>query len=208
MIVKESVTPAVVVSTRTTTICQGSEIIFTATPENAGLQPIYQWQVNGFNVGSNASTFRSNRLINNDEVKVLLTGNAPCSVPSAVSSNVLTINVTEPSAVITFSPAVVTIPPGGAIQLNPRITGIYASLLWTPSSGLNNPTIVHPIASPASAITYLLQVMDGNGCVAENHISLKINGGLHIPNSFTPNGDGNNDVFRIPTGRTKHFSGI
>ena len=37
-------------------ICAGSSVTFTATPSAGVSSPLYQWQVNGVNVGSNSST--------------------------------------------------------------------------------------------------------------------------------------------------------
>lgn len=43
---------------------------------------------------------------------------------------------------------------------------------WTPSAGLDNPTIANPSAFPTSTTTYTVYVTDGNGC--ENNASVTI----------------------------------
>jgi hypothetical protein len=74
--------------------CQGTSLSFLAIPTNGGTSPIYQWQVNGLNVGSNSNTFTTNTLANNDQVHVFMTGSG-CSSPPSIVSNTLNINITQ-----------------------------------------------------------------------------------------------------------------
>jgi hypothetical protein len=87
-----------------TTICQGTNTNFSATPVNGGTNPSYQWQINGINVGSNSSTFNTSALLNGDVVTCLLTSNAACPSPTSVTSNAIsmTVNtVAAPTVIIT-----------------------------------------------------------------------------------------------------------
>ncbi|MDO8366634.1 MAG: gliding motility-associated C-terminal domain-containing protein, partial [Saprospiraceae bacterium] len=56
-----------------------------------------------------------------------------------------------------------------------------------------------PVASPDTSTTFILVVTDGNGCrdSAEYRVFVCDKSLIHIPNAFTPNGDGANDVFRV-----------
>jgi gliding motility-associated-like protein len=60
-----------------------------------------------------------------------------------------------------------------------------------------------------ASLKYKLDVVATNGCSASKEAVIKVVTELNMPNSFTPNGDGKNDVFRIPPGVTmqlKDFS--
>ncbi|MGH2564169.1 MAG: T9SS type B sorting domain-containing protein, partial [Ginsengibacter sp.] len=76
--------------------------------------------------------------------------------------------------------------------------------LWTPSTGLNNPDIGNPVAILSESQEYVLHVQSDAGCKATDTIDVivyKVKPGLYVPNAFTPNGDGDNDIFRpIPIG--------
>jgi hypothetical protein len=87
-----------------TTICQGTSATFTATPINGGSSPSYQWQVNGFNVGTNSANYSTSSLTNGNVVTCIMTSNAACPSPVNASSNSITMTVntvTPPTVTIT-----------------------------------------------------------------------------------------------------------
>ncbi|WP_162996648.1 gliding motility-associated C-terminal domain-containing protein [Mucilaginibacter celer] len=73
--------------------------------------------------------------------------------------------------------------------------GIY---LWTPATGLDDPSKLNPVASPVDDVTYTLKAMSDNGCEpAFASVFVKVFKKVNIPTAFTPNGDGVNDTWNI-----------
>lgn len=87
---------------------------------------------------------------------------------------------------------------GHSIRLDPAITGEVVSWLWSPATGLDNPETPDPLSLPVSSTTYRLVVTSNEGCTASAKETVNVFYDLLMPSAFTPNGDGRNDVFRIP----------
>jgi hypothetical protein len=94
MTVNSSVTPSVSINASASTICSGTNVTFTASPVNGGT-PVYQWKLNGGNVGTNSNTWSSTSLNNGDVITCQMTSTASCASPSVTSSNAITMNVTS-----------------------------------------------------------------------------------------------------------------
>ncbi|MBN8672125.1 MAG: gliding motility-associated C-terminal domain-containing protein [Chitinophagales bacterium] len=112
------------------------------------------------------------------------------------------INVTvHPLPVVELGPDV-TIGGGNSTQL--RAAGdnivIYS---WTPYYQLSCDDCSSPVASPRRTTEYKVNVTDRYGCEGSDNITVRVlceNGQIFIPNTFTPNGDGINDMF-FPQGK-------
>ena len=74
---------------------------------------------------------------------------------------------------------------------------------WSPATGLSCTGCPQPVANPQNSITYRVDVSDENGCRNSKEIRIIAvcnNLNLFVPNTFSPNNDGNNDVF-YPRGK-------
>ena len=74
---------------------------------------------------------------------------------------------------------------------------------WNPHDYLNDPFIVNPIATPDRDMNYTVTARNALGCTATDYLRVKVYRGpdIYVPNAFTPDGDGLNDILKaIPVG--------
>lgn len=119
---------------------------------------------------------------------------------------------TKDSALVKIVPA----PPVDAGTDTTILLGTYAQLLakggnnynWIPGNGLSCIDCPSPTASPQSTTTYQVLVTGENGCMAIDSVTVFIDPDLlvYVPNIFSPNGDGNNDIFYVRGKGIKSFS--
>lgn len=105
--VNQKLPPSVEISTAKTSVCNGYPVTFAASAQNAGVNPSYQWQVNGVNAGNNNEKFIS-ILNDNDAVTCIVTIDPlnACALSSVATSNTIKINIitaTSPSIYIESS---------------------------------------------------------------------------------------------------------
>lgn len=117
------------IATPTNPSCQFTQVTYTATPTNGGTSPVYQWKLNGINVGSN-NTILTFIPVTGDIVTCQLTSNAICYEGNqVVISNPIVMSVS------TELPAGVSI----ATSLNPFCHGVPVTFTATPVNGGNLP---------------------------------------------------------------------
>jgi gliding motility-associated-like protein len=71
------------------------------------------------------------------------------------------------------------------------------SCYWWPPEGLSCDTCELTWASPAEPTVYHLAIVDDFGCVNDDSVFVRPYFPLFVPNTFTPNADGVNDVFQV-----------
>jgi len=112
MVVNPFVAPLVSISALPAgPVCAGTNVTFTALPVNPGATPVYQWTVNGVNVGTNSPVFSSTTLMIGDQVEVSLLADPSC--PPAESNVInMTVNPLLVPSVLLTSDAAGSICPG------------------------------------------------------------------------------------------------
>ncbi len=91
---------------------------------------------------------------------------------------------------------------GSIAQLTAKGNLIH-EYMWSPAATLNCDTCYNPQASMSVTTTYSIIVTSIHGCVNTDSVTIHLycdNSQLFVPNSFTPNNDGQNDVF-YPRGK-------
>jgi gliding motility-associated-like protein len=91
-----------------------------------------------------------------------------------------------------------TINVGQTVDLIPTFSADVTSAVWTPTTGIfrtNYPAIT---VKPKETTDYTIEVRNPGGCKSRDVVTVFVvcNGSnAFIPNTFSPNGDGNNEVF-------------
>ena len=83
------------------------------------------------------------------------------------------------------------------------VTDTNFTVHWTPGTGVSNPYSFHPTVSPTETTTYTVSILDSTGCPKTASITIYVVSmqckadNIFVPNTFTPNGDGENDVLYV-----------
>ena len=85
-----------------------------------------------------------------------------------------------------------------SVKLTTKISSDVTNLTWSPTQALSCNTCGDPIASPRENITYTVTASNGGNCTAKDQVNILMvcgSANVFIPNTFSPNNDGMNDVF-------------
>jgi len=90
---------------------------------------------------------------------------------------------------------------GESVILPSTINQANAAINWSPADFLDDPAIANPLAMPDFSTDFVLTVRDSFGCVKRDTVVVVVRidreRGVYLPNAFTPDQSGHNDVFRL-----------
>ena len=101
MVVNTSLPAGLAIAASANPFCPGSPVVFTASPANGGSIPVYQWKVNGLNVGGNSPTYTYSPA-NGDSVRCVMTSNLNCVTGNPASSaKIIMLGTLAPTVIFT-----------------------------------------------------------------------------------------------------------
>lgn len=171
-----------------TDICIGESIVLGGAPTAVGskFDYTYQWMAGDESLEGDTSHIEV-KPVNTTTYYVLVTS-GKCSVE--VDSVHIVVN---PLPIITII-GDQSIGAGSSVVLN--ATG-GVEYQWTPAESLSDATSDSPEASPLKSTAYDVVVTDANHCSDTASVEVIVQNNLFIPNTFSPNGDGRNDEFKL-----------
>ena len=135
-------------------------------------------------------------ITNNTNYVALLQDSANCFTSSA------TVNVIAQPLPTVNAGANIVVPYNTSFTIAPQYSSNVIIYQWLPTTNLNCNTCSITTGTALNTQTYIIKATSNNGCVAKDTLTVFVeckNANLFVPNAFTPNTDGLNDVFYAQT---------
>ncbi len=186
-------------NTSTVTITQPNAIVpvVTTTPATCG-QTDGTASVNATG-GNGVLTPLWNTGSNNSTITNLAAGNYSVTITDANGCTASASGTVGVSGSIPANAGIDVIITQGASTVLTGTGPVGATYSWTPPTGLSCTNCQNPTASPTQTTTYYLTVTQ-NGCSATDTVTVFVDipcGDLFVPNAFSPNNDGHNDMLYV-----------
>ena len=192
--------PTATINVANDTVCSGNAILFLSLTTNT--PTAYSWSVSpsaGFNFVTPAD--QPTTLINFSHAGVYSVSLTVSNVSGTVTTSVVELVLVTPVAA--FSASLNTA--GFPSQINlTNFSSNATNYIWSFSETVSTNTTTNAVHSytAGGAYTVTLLAINNNGCTDSDSYSFYISdsSGITLPNIFTPNDDGVNDIFK-PTAR-------
>ncbi|HWB26411.1 MAG TPA: LamG-like jellyroll fold domain-containing protein [Chitinophagaceae bacterium] len=162
--VKVTVLPQPTVATiADTVICSGGSVVLSTTVANGNS---YSWAPANHLSNPNMQSPVASPLSSTQYIVTVNPG-SKCAVRDTVN-----IAVNPLPAVQAFGDTTLCV--GASSEIRAAAQG-SVSYNWSPVTGLSNPSVFNPVASPSSSTIYTVSVTDNNNCMADASVTVTVN---------------------------------
>ncbi len=173
--------------------CNGFQTIVTVNSASGGTGNNYTYSVN--NGSTQALNFESS----------IFAGQHLISVFDEMGCRLDTfIEVSEPPPLTVDLGEDFSVALGDSVRLDATVDALAPidAYIWTPMEDLSCLNCENPFVQPFESRTYELTVVDMDGCEGSDDIMILVDKArkVYIPNGFTPNNDGLNEVWKVYPG--------